>query len=96
MGLKAVLKRSTEVCESQQDRIFCQLSNVDVISFRKQLFKSGLNIFLILVCVFTAIRFGPKLWGALQVHGYFHFSQSGCKLISFTEYGELTIAQLSA
>ena len=24
-----------------------------------------------------------------QVHGYFHFSQSGCKLVSFTEFGKL-------
>lgn len=48
---------------------------------------TGADVLYLLLFFFATIRFGPKLWGALQVHGINHASQSGCKLVAYTEFG---------
>lgn len=48
---------------------------------------TGLDILILLSLVSGFIRFGPKIWGALQVHGVRSATQSGCKLVAFTEFG---------
>ena len=48
---------------------------------------AGFEVLCNLLLIFAAIRFGPKIWGALQIFGIQHASQSGCKLVAYTEYG---------
>ena len=47
----------------------------------------GYDLLHLLLFGFALVRFGPKLWGAVQIHGLRHASQSGCKLVAYTEFG---------
>ncbi|XP_040563587.1 uncharacterized protein [Lepeophtheirus salmonis] len=58
-----------------------------VLLFTRRYYISGYDIIYGLITFFTLIRFGPKLWGALDVHGLKSVSQTSCKLVSFTEFG---------
>jgi len=58
------------------------------IFWNKKTNLNGLDRLLIFVGLCSLVQFGPLLSAALHSgHGYYHYSQTGCKLLWYTEYG---------
>jgi len=55
---------------------------------KKKVNLTGLEIIFIFLGLSTLVQFGPMLSTAIHAgHGVFFYSQTGCKLMFFTEYG---------
>ena len=55
-------------------------------SFRRSRL-TGHDILFVTMFATAGIRFGPKIWGAFNVHVNQTVTQSGCKLVAYTEFG---------
>lgn len=55
---------------------------------RRQELFSGFDIGLLFLFACTIIQFGPKMSNVIhEGHGYKSYTQSGCKLLHYTDYG---------
>ena len=48
---------------------------------------SAFDVLFGLLSAVSLIRIGPKLWMALYVNGVRHATQTGCKMLVFTDFG---------